>query len=349
MKVLVIGGTSFIGKYISERANADGHEVTLFNRGKTKAETNFGLIKGDVNEITHFKQQILEQDFDVAVHCIAYTEKHAEDIVEIFGESKTQLIVLGSCDCYEAFQGLNRKLDKAELPVTEKSELSRMKYYWSDGASKGSLSETYDKNLMTDILMKSHQSDGLNVTVFRLGMIYGPHDPQYPGRHGAFIHRIKDKKRDLLMTDREQSGLFTHGYVENIAAAVVHSFGKEIVNGKCYNLGEEKTRSRRRWVELYSKISGHEFDVHVLPEELEAKDKTHRNAQPMFLLIDNSLYEKETGFVRPVSLEEGVKRTLNYALEHPECLGDSPDYEWEEKLVKSYYAKMDEIHAEMGN
>lgn len=35
MKILIIGGSHFLGRYISETANAHGHQVTLFNRGKT--------------------------------------------------------------------------------------------------------------------------------------------------------------------------------------------------------------------------------------------------------------------------------------------------------------------------
>ena len=34
MKVLIIGGTKFIGKAIAESAISKGHTVTLFNRGK---------------------------------------------------------------------------------------------------------------------------------------------------------------------------------------------------------------------------------------------------------------------------------------------------------------------------
>jgi uncharacterized protein YbjT (DUF2867 family) len=35
MELLVLGGTSFAGRHVVERALADGHSVTIFNRGKT--------------------------------------------------------------------------------------------------------------------------------------------------------------------------------------------------------------------------------------------------------------------------------------------------------------------------
>ncbi|HEU4964865.1 MAG TPA: NAD-dependent epimerase/dehydratase family protein, partial [Bacilli bacterium] len=35
MKLLIIGGTRFLGRYLVEAAVARGHEVTMFNRGRT--------------------------------------------------------------------------------------------------------------------------------------------------------------------------------------------------------------------------------------------------------------------------------------------------------------------------
>jgi nucleoside-diphosphate-sugar epimerase len=34
-KILILGGTAFLGPPVVERALARGHQVTLFNRGKT--------------------------------------------------------------------------------------------------------------------------------------------------------------------------------------------------------------------------------------------------------------------------------------------------------------------------
>ena len=38
MKLLVIGGTSFVGRHIVEQALKNDHEVIIFNRGKTNPE-----------------------------------------------------------------------------------------------------------------------------------------------------------------------------------------------------------------------------------------------------------------------------------------------------------------------
>lgn len=343
MKVLIVGGTKFVGKAIAKKTLEAGHEVTLFNRGATKHDLPVKTIIGDVEDLTRFKSELLNQNFDVLVHCIAFTEKHAQDVVEVFKGTKTKVIVLSSCDCYEAFQGLNRNRDNSELPIDEKSETSLTKYYWSDSAPKGSLAEKYDKNLMTNILLSAFKSEEINTTIFRLPMVYGDGDFQYTGRHGNIIRRILDKEKNIVLSDREQCQLYTYGYIGNIAAAIVHSYDKSVTNGKVYNLGESKTRSKRRWVELYGKTIGWNFEVHILPEELIRKDRSLRNANPLHLLIDSSLYERETGFTEPYSLEESIERTFNFAKENPDRLGERPNYSEELDLIRKYYKALDTI------
>jgi len=345
MKVLIIGGTKFVGKAIAEKSLEAGHEVTLFNRGKTDHSLPVNSIVGDVENLPAFKTELLKQNLDVVVHCIAFTEKHAQDVVEVFKGTKTKVIVLSSCDCYEAFQGLNRNKDNSELPIDEESETSLTKYYWSDSAAKGSLAEKYDKNLMTDILMSAFKSEEINTTIFRLPMVYGDGDYQYAGRHGNIIRRILDKEKNIVLSDREQCQLYTYGYIGNIAAAIVHSFNKPVTNGKIYNLGESKTRSKRKWVEFYGKTIGWNFEVHVLPEELIRKDKDLRNANPLHLLIDSSLYERETGFTEPYSLEESIKRTFDFAKENPDRLGEKPNYLEELELVKKYNEALESLYS----
>ncbi len=44
MKILIIGGTRFLGRHLVNSARARGHEVTLFNRGKTNPDL-FGQVE----------------------------------------------------------------------------------------------------------------------------------------------------------------------------------------------------------------------------------------------------------------------------------------------------------------
>ncbi len=334
MKVLVIGGTRFIGKAIARRSAEAGHDVLLFNRGKLAANPGYPAVFGDVDEILRHKDELRARKPDVIVHCIAYTEKHARDCVETFQGLDAQTIVLGSQDCYEAFRQINLGKEVSDYPIHEGMELSQVRYYWK--GSPHLLADSYDKNLLTDILMDAHENARLRTTVFRLPMVYGPEDPQLKSRHGSILRRIHDKRKVFVMGQLSQARIWTFGFVDNIAAAVVHAYGKESVSGGIYNLGETQVRSWRRWAELYAKTAGWSFDFESVPEEVLQRDPEARNAPPQHMIVDCTRYVRETDFAAPVSLEQRLRETLEWAMAHPESLGDRPDYEAEENLLKAY-------------
>lgn len=346
MKILIIGGTKFIGKFIAKAAQNRGYDLFFFNRAQNQAACS-RTIKGDVNSLLSYKEEIKKHHFDFVVHCIAYTEQHSKDLVEIFKGTDTHIIALSSGDSYEAFQGLNRNKDFAELPLREDSPLAKQKFYWNDSNLKGGLTASYDKNLMTNTLMEANKRGEIKTTIFRLPLVYGPGDYQYPGRHGDIIKRIVDKRPFILFSTRQQCQVYTYGYIENISSAIIHALESSMVDGKIYNLGEDYSRSRRRWGELYCKVCNWKLDFHILPEELIRKDKALRDPLPQHLIMDSRLFKRETGFKPVVSLEQAIEKTFQHAVENPDVFGESPNYQNEEKLVSHYYKMLDHLHLDL--
>lgn len=346
VKILVIGGTGFIGREITEQAVAAGHEVTVFHRGKTPLDHQ-GLtsITGDVDSIVEQKDDLRAQKFEAVIHGIAYTEKHGHDLRQVFAGTGVRLVVLSSVDCYEAWQGLNRLKDLSELPITEQSETSRKTYYWDDTETKGAHRHTYDKNLLTDVIMAGDQAGEYGATVFRLPLVWGPRDHQMAGRHGDFIQRILAGRHTAVLSDRQQCQVYTYGYVTNLAAAIIHSLLLPQCAGKIYNLGERHSRSRRRWLELFGKVLDWPFEVHVLPEELLRDDRRYRNAPPQHLLIHSELFYTDTAFHDPVTLTDAIKATFAYAKAHRASLGDPLDFQKEDDLIRRYGAAMEGLLA----
>ena len=340
-RVLLIGGSRFIGKEIARQARAAGHEVALFNRGVTAPEGP--AVKGDVKDLERHAPRLRALKPDVVVHCIAYTEKDAADCVAVFAGTGARVIVLSSMDCYDAFQNANRGLETSDFPVDESMPTTPIRHYWRGFAHPRA--EDYDRNLMTDRFLAAQRAGSLPCVVLRLPMVYGPEDPQYRHRHGEAIRRIYDKERSFPISSRDQARLGTHGYVENVAAAVVHCFASDKAAGRVYNIGEGSVRTQRRWADLFAKAAGWEFDFQVLPEELMAKDRKSRNRPAQHLVFDCSLFIKETAFSSPVGLEEGIAKTLAWGLAHPDALGPRPDYAAERRLVAAYGRAMDGLRA----
>lgn len=336
MKVLIIGGTGFISGQIADKAAAAGHDVVLFNRGLRNPHSPHDTIAGDLKNLQAFKADLLAAKPDVVVHCMALTEKHAKDLVDVFQGSGAHVIALSSADCYASFERLNNGEPVGSQPVRETDATRKTQFYYR--AHGGG---DYDKNLMTAALMDAHKAGKVEATVFRVPMVYGPGDFQYANRHGDIIKHIVDGQKDIVMGANEQSALFTYGYVENVAAAVVHSFGHAKTKGEIYNLGEDSVRTRREWAELYADNAGHTFNFRILPPAV-----TGGGTVPHNFIMDVSKFHRDTGFTDPVSLQESVKRTHDWAVKHPDALKKvNVDYKAASDLADRYDAHMKAFNA----
>jgi nucleoside-diphosphate-sugar epimerase len=341
MRALVIGGTRFIGVEIVKQMVSAGHEVILFNRGTSSNPTTCSLIQGDIQNFVSYRSEILETNPDVVIHCIAYTEKHAEDCVEVFKGSDAHIVVLSSMDCYDSFQAVVRGKESSDFPVDELMPTTTIQHYWKGSSHEGN--EDYDKNLMTNVFQEAFTKGWIQSTILRLPMVYGPNDYQFENRHGSIIRRILDKRREYVISSLEQGQIATHGYIVNIGAAVVHACGNPTVIGNIYNVGETKVRTRRRWAELYAKASGWEFEFEVVPPEILTNNPSYRNRPAQVLIYDCSLFQNHTHFENPFSLEEGILKTFEYGQRFPDRLGLIPNYEKEADLVAQYRRSIDGI------
>jgi nucleoside-diphosphate-sugar epimerase len=80
MRVLVIGGTGFIGRHLTRRLIEAGHEVTVFHRGhrgQTNADLPAGVnhISGERRELQAFSSEFKRIKPDVALDMICYNEQ----------------------------------------------------------------------------------------------------------------------------------------------------------------------------------------------------------------------------------------------------------------------------------
>lgn len=79
MKILVAGGSSFVGRAIALRAVADGHDVTVLNRGKTPTDLPSTIRRlvgdrhGDLSVLT-------AESFDATIDTVAYQRRDVEGL-----------------------------------------------------------------------------------------------------------------------------------------------------------------------------------------------------------------------------------------------------------------------------
>jgi len=160
VRLLLLGGTKFLGKHVAAAALASGHEVTLFTRG----ETNPGLFP----EAEHLRGDrdgnlaALEgREWDAVVDTSGYVPRVVGASAELLADAVQRYVFVSSVSVYASF---------AE-PPTEDSPLAVLDDYGSEDVQQhyGAL-----KTLCEAEVERALRGRAL---VVRPGLIVGPDDP----------------------------------------------------------------------------------------------------------------------------------------------------------------------------
>ena len=193
MELLVIGGTSFAGRHVVERALGDGHSVTTFNRGRTNPGL-FEAVRSLHGDRTDGDYEALNGagPFDAVVDMCAYVPRAVRETATALGAEglRGPYILISSVSVYAEPQ------NKAEAHIevegwsgfTEDSPLAPLPE-GTDPASEAVTGGLYGPlKVLTEQAARSEFGD--RVMVIRPGLIVGPHDPT--DRFTYWVRRIAE-------------------------------------------------------------------------------------------------------------------------------------------------------------
>jgi nucleoside-diphosphate-sugar epimerase len=314
-RILVLGGTRFIGPHLV-RALADaGHRVAVFHRGTTVARLPAGVehLHGDVGDLAPHAEAFARFAPEAVIHMYAMTPRHAEEAVRAFRGRTGRLVVLSSADVYRA---RNRLLGVEPgppdpVPLAEDAPLRSVHYpYRADRRPDDPLYD-YDKVLVERIAM---EAGDLPATVLRLPFVYGPGDHQH--RLFDYLRRM-DAGRPALAIDAGLAGWrCTRGYAGNVAAAIALAAVHPRAAGRIYNVGEAETFTEAEWVRRVGDAAGWAGEVvpvpaGTLPGHRPGVDWTQH------LVQDTGRIRDELGYAPEVPLETWTERTVAWERAHP--------------------------------
>ena len=163
LSILILGGTGFIGPHMVEYAQARGHEITLFNRGRTNTHL-FPELEKLVGDRASDLTALDGRRWDAVIDNSGYIERHVRSSAELLAESGRYVFV-STLSAYKdlATPGITEDYELARLPDPAMAEADE----W-DGQTYGPFKALCEEAVQAVF--------GERATIVRPGYIVGPRD-----------------------------------------------------------------------------------------------------------------------------------------------------------------------------
>ena len=260
MKVVVFGGTRFIGRAIVEELAAAGHELLIVHRGNLEPDDLPPVkhLHAERMELGAHRQELSVFKPDAAIDCRALTRADSEAILDAL-PGGLQLVVISSIDVYRAFGAVNEDRETDPVPLDEDSPVRPNRYPYR-GKMPGM--DDYDKLDVEDVYL-SH-----GATSVRLPMVYGERD--YQLREEYILRRVRAGRGRIPIG----AGMWLHSgaYVRDVARGVHLVLRTPAAVGQVFNLCEDRTYSMRMWSQMILNAADSDAVLVRVADELLPED-----------------------------------------------------------------------------
>ena len=324
MRVLIIGGTNFIGPYVVAALDRLGADITVYHRGIHEPD-----LPSSVRHVhspraavpfLHFPSELTEPAPDVVLHMFPVGQDDARAAVARFAGIAQRLVAISSGDVYLAYGRLlgSEPGPPEPTPLKETAALRERLYPYREGAAgPADWTYHYEKILVERAVLTSSAPAG---TVLRLPAVYGPGDPHR--RFRPYIRRMDDGRRALLLETARAAWRWTHGYVENVAHAIALTVLNQEAAGRVYNIGESSVPTMAERVRLIGHAAGWDGAIVPLPADRLPRHLRTPYEPQQDLVTDVTCFRTEMDFTDPVTYEEGLSRTIVWERSNPLESGD---------------------------
>jgi nucleoside-diphosphate-sugar epimerase len=320
MKILLIGGAGFIGRFTVEQLQQSGHRVTIFHRGNTSAPQGTEEILGNHQFLQDHQPEFRRQKFDVVVDFVLSSGRQAQQLMDTFRGIAGRIVALSSMDVYRAW-GVFFKSEAGglqELPLTEDSELRTSRTTYPPEALKRAQSvyswidEEYDKVPVEQAVLGDPRLPG---TVLRLPMIYGPGDPVH--RFHPILKRVDDGRKHIIFADDVAPLRTPRGYVEDVAAAVALAAASSQSAGRIYNVCEAESFGELDWARKIAAAANWNGEFVVLPHDRTPRHLLWPGNTAQHVVASSERIRTELGYGETTSREEALRRTIPWERANP--------------------------------
>ena len=319
-RVLVIGGTLFIGRALVDRLLERGDEVVIMHRGKgTPFGGRVAELRCDRNDVAAVRAALHDTSFDVVYDNVYDWER---------GTTAEQV----SAAAVAASAGLGRYVFTSSVaaypeggPYDERAPLVPSDHPNVYGAQKADSERA---------LFDLHRRQDLPVTTLRPAFIYGPNNP-FP-REAFFWERLLAGRPIIIPEDGSRTMQWVH--VKDVASAAVLASTRDVAVGHAYNLASYPPITQIDFVQLLARIAGREAHLVHIPREQIERAGGALFAPPFYfgvyldippITVRSDRAHSELG-LELTPLEEGLRETYQWyqQQERPQS-----DFSWEDRLL----------------
>ena len=177
MKLLVLGGTRFLGRHIAELALARGHVLTLLHRGRS-GPTLFPQAEhriADRDDAVALSAALAGGSWDAAIDTSAYVPRQVRSVAAALGTRLAHYQLVSSISVYDSFDGPGAAEDSATRTLPDPMVET------VTGDTYGGLKALCEQAALAAF--------GARCLVNRPGLLVGPHDPT--GRFTWWMQRLQ--------------------------------------------------------------------------------------------------------------------------------------------------------------
>jgi len=298
MRVIVLGGTRFIGRAITEALAVAGHTVLVVHRGASEpAELDsMDHLHAERSAWPGHREAFAAFGPDAAVDVSVANGPDAQAALAAMPPG-IAMVALSSIDVYRAYEALHGGLQTDPVPLTEQSPLRTARHI------DGSKWENLD-------VEEAYLSAG--ATILRLGVVYGEHDYQH--RFEPVLRRVRAGRPRMPIG----AGSFTCSrvYAGDVARAVLAALGTDQGSGQCLNIVEGQAAPMRLFYQQVISAAGASTELVRVPDEALPPDLEETGTVSQHLLASPQRAREVLGWSATAS-PQVLRRAVAWHLAHP--------------------------------
>jgi nucleoside-diphosphate-sugar epimerase len=259
-RVLLVGGSGFMGRYVAEALTAAGHTVAVLARGERQPPPGVELLRGARDDAASLGRALEGRRFDLTVDFLAFDAVDVERLLLLPYAALGRYVMISSGQVYLVARGATAPYPEEETEreaIAEPPAGTRDHLQWSYGIGKRRAEQ---------VLLGLRGSHGVRAVALRLPIVQGNGDGSL--RLWAWLERMLDGG-PVLVPDGAR--LSRHVWAGDVARAVLWLADHDAPRHTFYNLAQPELVTLRELLERIAHAAGlTPTFVDVTYEEMEA-------------------------------------------------------------------------------